>query len=500
MGRDPRGSVIPQLTDYLAPIACVMLAVLVAAAPGVTVALFAIPVFALIAVRPEKSAFALIPLTPFYNMLILRLGNGIDLRALEFAWLAVGLGLLGKLAMRKVLRVGRLPRWLLISGTLWLIAQVVAATTSSLGVSAWVEAAQSAYLLLLGVVGAACVAGADSREVRRLRSHVLLSFLFVVTWSTVQMVTPALGAPQFVIAIPGGVSVVSALVKTQMAGEAITLHRFGLLNLGPVASAGYLVWILGGALSVVVHSSARMKRLEAAAALLAGIALLATFSRAGWLAGVAVVLVVVASAGYGRAFLGSVILATSLLAVSLTPWVSARASELTDVNEGSFADHLQMWNTAAGMSATSPFTGWGPGAFKLTARAHGYYGPSGDPHNYVLQEAAESGLLGALAVVALSLGGGLWAAKRLNRYDPQSFGLAVGVLAMFAICLTQNGFRTELTWAPYAMTIGLAMRSHGPVVLAGAIPRPSGMTHGERRTCSGVFDSGALVSPGEEGV
>jgi O-antigen ligase len=137
--------------------------------------------------------------------------------------------------------------------------------------------------------------------------------------------------------------------------------------------------------------------------------------------------------------------------------VAARASEFTDASEGSFAVHLEMWDAARDMVASRPLVGWGPGSFRQNSVNHGYSGPTSDPHNFVLQEAAESGVLGAIAVSLVSLGVASWCFVRA-RGSTQLIGYAAGLLGVLVVCLTQNGFRTELTWAPYAVTLGLVLR------------------------------------------
>lgn len=427
--------------------------------PAVTLVALLLPVFVLATLRPETTALVLLPLTPLYNVVVVRIGGVTDLRILELVWLTVAVGIIGKLLSRRAIRVGRLPRWITLVAALWLGAQMVAATTGSLGIISWIEVLQSSYLLVIGLVGAAIVAGASERQLRGVQYGIAVIFLGACVWSLLQMAVPAASFPQVLISVPGGVTVSQALTKTQLAGGIVTLRRFGLLNLGPVASAAFMVWLLGGALGVFLASHSRGSRNFALlTSVAAGLGIVATFSRAGWLAAIAVVLLVVGSASVGRAFWGVVLVSALLVGVSYTPWVSARASELTDVSEGSFAIHLEMWRTTLDMFRSRPLTGWGPGAFRYSAVSHGYLGPMSDPHNYLLQEAAESGAVGALSVLLLSVGVGLLSVLRARTSGLKSLGFAVGLLAVFAVCMTQNGFRTELTWAPYAVTLGLVLR------------------------------------------
>lgn len=456
----PMNSALRRSVVLVLPMLGIIFGVITALSPGLALALVAVPVVALMVLFPEKSALALLPMTPFYNVLVIRLGGVADIRAFEVAWLGIGLGLLAKLVMGKSPMVGRVPSWIIVASVSWLAAQTVGAIVGGLGVMSAVEVVQSVYLVTLGLVGAACVCGATAERVRRLRSDVLVVFLLVSLWSLLQMFIPAIRAPQLVASIPGGVFVDQALVKTQVAAGAISLSRFALLNLGPVASAGYAVWILGMTASTVIHpADQRQRRLAIIACAVSGLALAGTFSRAGWLAGIAVLLVVIGFAGLGRAFWGSIAVSLLLVGLSYTPWVSARAAELTDRSEDSFVAHIEMWDTSIDMFESRPLTGWGPGAFRYAAFEHGYLGPSSEPHNYILQEAAEAGVVGAVAVMVLTIGVGFWMSARLRTLAPDAFGMGVGLLAVFAVCLTQNGFRTELTWAPYAVTLGMALRA-----------------------------------------
>lgn len=118
--------------------------------------------------------------------------------------------------------------------------------------------------------------------------------------------------------------------------------------------------------------------------------------------------------------------------VSQVRLFDSRRVQLTDANFAS-VERMAMWQAGIGMFESSPITGIGAGNYN--ARYQDFYVRSnfrfsaGHAHNYYIQAAAETGILGLLTYLAL-IGTALTTAVRAARSAPTGLGRAIGVGAV----------------------------------------------------------------------
>jgi O-antigen ligase len=232
--------------------------------------------------------------------------------------------------------------------------------------------------------------------------------------------------------------------------------------------------------------------LAAAAGGLAGMALLASWSRGAWLGAAAAAAVMATIAvvrlgttrwsapalftalaiGAGMLVVGtaaptplapdSVVARLASIGGTFATWGVADA-EVTDANFATI-ERVAHWEAAARMWAESPLVGQGPGHYELAYerfRLPRWSAPLGHAHNYYLHALAESGLIGfaALAMLLVTL---LAYSIRLALRAPVAslaFGAAVGLagsLAAIAVhSLVDNVFVHDMT-ITIALAVGLA--------------------------------------------
>ena len=194
--------------------------------------------------------------------------------------------------------------------------------------------------------------------------------------------------------------------------------------------------------------SARAAMSHGAVSVLLATSLIFTYSRGAWLAGA-----VALAAGFlwlprrtstelirGLAIAGAVATSVALLSLAAHTGqagaVVARAASLTDGADASAQGHLLFWRNALKIFAAHPLTGTGPGTFGAVHAAYQtdlrYY--ARDAHSLYLQSAAETGLLGLAALLALLVGSALVWVRLLRRtaeteeYTPV-LGVGLGLLA-----------------------------------------------------------------------
>jgi O-antigen ligase len=191
-------------------------------------------------------------------------------------------------------------------------------------------------------------------------------------------------------------------------------------------------------------------------------ALVASFSRGGWVGAAAGLLAMAVLAGgrAARATIVALVAAILLLAIgslalpgAVTARVASIARSVTLFDAGSvritdenFAVVERMAQLQAGwrMFAAHPFTGVGPGNYTPAYPDFAifpWYASRGHAHNYYLHMAAEAGLPGALAYLALLAGvvyTGLSALRHAG--SPLRYGVLVGCCGMIAATATHNLF------------------------------------------------------------
>jgi O-antigen ligase len=225
----------------------------------------------------------------------------------------------------------------------------------------------------------------------------------------------------------------------------------------------YLVLVLP--LGLVLAGSAATPRARAGAGLavgLGGLALLLTFQRAGWAAGLVALGALAAlqarAAGAGGrrralalagAAVGLLLLGAVLDQAGLEGRILARVTRFADD-----PTRLKLWAVARNMWTAEPWLGIGTGRYAARFLDYGgaaytkYFGPFwGTAHSLYLHVLAEQGVVGLASVLALF--GGIWlaVARGLRALAPAERPLAVGLLASLAGWLAygfvQYTFRIE---------------------------------------------------------
>lgn len=282
-------------------------------------------------------------------------------------------------------------------------------------------------------------------------------------WSVARALLAA-GCGAAVLAILQSI-VGSALVSGAAAESASTLG--GALRAGStLGNAGALAAFLAMLLPLAAHELARARSagdrlLAANAALLLGLALLLTYSRAAWLGAALGCALPLAPAlrGHGRRALAGAAGAAALAVGGLwalaairaaPPWataVLARAATLADPVQGSGATRLHIWHDTLGLIAARPWIGWGPDTFGLVFPRF----QTGDwtagflvdkAHSDLLQVAATQGIAGVAAYVALlaMVGVAFWR----GRGRPRAAALLGAWLAY------QLPLQLDFSWLPSA--------------------------------------------------
>ncbi len=214
----------------------------------------------------------------------------------------------------------------------------------------------------------------------------------------------------------------------------------------------------------------------ALAAMLA--ALLMSWSRGAWL-GVGAAMVVTIVVQSRRAFLVSLIAAFILTflillsSINVIPQVIAeRFSGIGDyfgvfdvrgvrVDDANYAivERMAHWQAAAEMFVEHPILGVGIGNYEVIYPAYAlprWSDPLGHAHNYYLNVAAETGLVGLTAYLAL-WGAALWQAWRaLRGLQGASRSIAAGLLGMMVALSVHNAF-DNLFVHGMAVQVGLGL-------------------------------------------
>lgn len=414
---------------------------------------------------PLPAALAVILATPLYNIGVVKVAGVADLRILQPLWLLAAASLLARAAVRKPVHLAR-PTGL----TFRLLAVVVAWESvawyaSGGGMRGAVEVLQTVYLVVVAWLVAGLVGGLTRAQRARLLRVAGLVAAMVLGWSLVAYAVSALAVPFLKVTAGPGVAfeIVRDQFKPQVIGPAgFRVVRFGALNLGPVATAALAVSLFPVALAAIVSAaSIRDKSIAWAALGLSVIALALTFSRTGWLVALAELLVVGGAGGLRRSLVIVALGIFAAISVASLPTFSARLAEVADPREGSNVVHRRMTATSLYMANARPVTGWGPGAFKTKGDSLGIGAHLGgsfknvDAHNFLLQEAADVGWVGAalLAAALVALFGTSLKALRRNA-DFLAFGVWVAALGYCAMNLTLNAFRAEPMWVLFGILLG----------------------------------------------
>jgi O-antigen ligase len=200
---------------------------------------------------------------------------------------------------------------------------------------------------------------------------------------------------------------------------------------------GSLLIVLSLILATFAAGARAWRRPQLATGGLAALALALTYVRSAWL-GLGVVVLVLAGLTRRWAVL-LVLLAAALLAVAVPSPLQTRVLSITDRADPSATERIYFWAAGAHMVRDAPLLGLGPGGVKQ--RYPEYRDPAarrpgtGHLHNNFVQIAAERGLLGLAAWLAIWItffvrAGRIYAALPAARADDRA--LVAGSLAAVA--------------------------------------------------------------------
>ncbi|MDR7551183.1 MAG: O-antigen ligase family protein [Armatimonadota bacterium] len=255
----------------------------------------------------------------------------------------------------------------------------------------------------------------------------------------------------------------------------------------PNPFAGFLLLVAPVELLRFLRAGAAREALaHGTMAALLTVALLFTYSRGAWLSLAAVLpaaVIVLRPASWWRAArrlaaLGAVVVAVTVGlagaagARATIGGLAGRASSTADVGDYSIQGRLHFWRAALAIFRDHPVLGTGPGTFGAVHAAYQsdarYY--SKDAHNLYLQSAAEMGVVGFLAVLAVVAGVlltwlGSLAATRGTEFHTLAAGLGVGLTAFLAHSALDMDWMfpaaPAVAWASVGVLSALAAR--GPV-------------------------------------
>lgn len=231
-------------------------------------------------------------------------------------------------------------------------------------------------------------------------------------------------------------------------GEAIKRATIGFRD----ANLGANFALLGFAASLVYYFAPKGQPLRKLALIclpIISVGLLATYSRAGWVTAIVMVVLVSLLLGKWKSGAKTILVVAVAAAVIGGQTVIERAGEITSSKESSTVSHLYYWKTAAYLAVNHPLTGIGVGAFPKYFEMYGgtsmvpeptilgsraWVGSSrGNPqlaHNVILQMWSEIGTPGLAAfLIAVAV---VW--RRLLRRARQidDIDLKLTMLALFA--------------------------------------------------------------------
>ncbi|KAF0207637.1 MAG: O-antigen ligase family protein [Actinomycetota bacterium] len=418
-----------------------------------------------VATRPRASVIALALASPFYDLAVIQVSGIADIRVLEVLWLVAALSLGWRLHTGTETRFNPPPRWFRTALIVFASWFVIAAIASGGGARPFIEALQTIYLCLIAYLVAGVVAATDPPELGHwLRPWAIVLGLVMI----VSLAGYLLGfqpVSQVVVRVPGfSIEYLTDSPLLQGAGsDHVQIARLGILNLGPVGSAAIIVSILTIALSVALTRTTRANVRSTWLLLGSGaVVLLLTYSRAGWLLAIAAAALVMLAARHRTAAISLSLFVLALALAAGLPSVASRLEEFADVGEGSYQAHARMWVTAVHMVGERPVFGWGPGTFAEKADSMAINTwmatdiSADQPHNWLLEIAAETGIIGSVIAV-LFVGTLLVVSWRRIRGAPLPvFGLWVATGTYVTMNLTINAFRTEMMWVWFGALMGIS--------------------------------------------
>jgi O-antigen ligase len=350
-----------------------------------------------------------------------------------------------------------------------------------------------AFALVVGLVGALAVARASAEPSPLLRP--LLAYLAAVLLATLCGFAPKVGILFAAIAaiavsahlaiaryyrsalVCGGIycgylcggivaSVLAlVMVLTRVPAALYTVGHGRAIGTFVVSGelAGYLLLLIPTAAGVALVTSRRWLRILALGAAVSGAcALVATFSRAGWLGALAGAVFLLFA--LRRRAVALALAAAALLAIGLVFAFDAHH------NPSENFTRLAIWRTGLRTLQLFPLTGVGPGGFQLVYPA--LRPPDGEPtafhaHNFLLTSFAEMGVLGFAATLALWGSFAFVLRKLLRNAEPRARTLALSLAAGYVATGVQSLFDVVQVlalgvWIPF-MAVALGAARYGLV-------------------------------------
>nr|MBA3655286.1 O-antigen ligase family protein [Actinomycetota bacterium] len=233
------------------------------------------------------------------------------------------------------------------------------------------------------------------------------------------------------------------LTATAVAGAVIGVWSVAeLLGWKPVALAGTAGRVVGplgssaylGAAVVLVGPIAVVRWRWLAPVLV--VVLAATGARAAWVG--ALVAFAVVAATRRRLIRLAAAFALGLVALIFVTGTADRVAKVFTDEDGGGRGRLDEWRVAARVVAAHPLLGVGPEGYRIVFhervdaaydKAHGRDPLPDRAHNAILDVATTTGVLGALAYVALLFAAGAIVVAALRRGDATDAAIAVGLLA-----------------------------------------------------------------------
>lgn len=418
-----------------------------------------------VALRPRDAVIALALASPFYDLVVIRIDGVADIRILEILWLVAAISLLLRVWSGSETRLRKPPRFFTTGLLVLSIWFVLTAAMSGGGLRPFIESSQTVYLCVVGYVVASVVGGMEIPDLLRwLRPWAVIMSL-VLFASLISYVLGVDPVARTVVSLPQmTVEYVQNSLLVQNAGSLnVDISRLGILNLGPVGTAAMLVSILAITFAFTLTDT-RPAAMRAAYMLLiaGGAVLLLTYSRAGWVLAVAAAGIIILGSNHRRATVAIAILTIGLAVVASLPSVVPRIEEFTDTGEGSYQAHGRMWVTAIAMIRERPVFGWGPGMYAENADrlAIGTWMATDisadQPHNWVLEITAETGVVGGLIAIVFTVWILIWGWRHVRGAPLPAFGVWVATGCYVAMNLTLNAFRTEMMWVWFGALIGIS--------------------------------------------
>jgi len=454
----------------------VLVGVAGATVPSVGLLLMAMVLGMLLLKRPRAMALLAVATTPLANLGVLRIGI-VDLRATQLLWSAIFMAMLAQNLMRGRLVMRKAAVWLPLA--LFVAAQFASlATTLHLKIGAR-ESLQFLYLVAIFYVLYHILG--SRQAVRYAIVTLLVATAIFVFFGLLTMTIGKPPLPFITLQLGEGLQIradwlgpfkrlTGRELTTMIGGHSV--RRATSFYLAPVAVGSFLTQMIIVAVALGTgHGMAPWKRLTYGL-LIAGalVVWFLTFSRASWVTLPIALVLLAFLKGRGRL---AILLTILLIAALVLSSAAARARILGSLSlrEPSVSRHLIYWRSAWAMFQDRLLLGHGPGSFG--PEATNYIPLFGDitfknpaVHNMFLQVAAETGLIGLLAIIwtLLAIFGALWRALRsevTGSYKELLLGLSLALLAGVAINMTLNLFNHEIFWV--LLAIGYAAARATPL-------------------------------------